>query len=110
MTAYKCQQSGQWHVGHMPADVLAGQLDKDEYLARRFPVVACGGIMAVTVTFADPRDPARLVDALLVAADAARRTGHETLARRYVTLSNQLADAVDLSDCPPYAEPLAASS
>lgn len=56
--------------------------------------------MAVRVTYSDPRDAARTVDALLTAADVARDAGNPMLARRYMVLSNELADACERAPVP----------
>lgn len=52
----------------------------------------------MTVTWQDPRDAARVVDALLTGAAVAAAEGRQTLARRYEALANDLGDA--LNDVP----------
>lgn len=54
--------------------------------------------MAAHVTFTDPRDVARCVDALLEAADVRRTAGDHSMARKYVSIANDLGDAADA--CP----------
>lgn len=49
----------------------------------------------LTVTLEDPRDAARLVDALIVAAEVKRTTGYPLLAKRYLLMADRIGDALE---------------
>lgn len=57
--------------------------------------------MSVQAIFADPRDAARVCDALLVAAEVALRERKQALADRYIKIGNSMADAMDRTNLPP---------
>ena len=57
--------------------------------------------MAVTVTWADAADAARVVDALLTASAVAAAEGRRTLADRYCRQANDVGDALDRLPPPP---------
>ena len=52
------------------------------------------------VELADWRDAARVVDALLEAADSAEARLDRSLARRYRSIADDLGDALDTLDAP----------
>lgn len=35
LSAYRCPQGAGWHLGHLPIDVVHGDLSKDDYYVRR---------------------------------------------------------------------------
>lgn len=43
MSTYPCPDGNGWHLGHLPADVVQGKLDKDEYQRRVDERRAAGG-------------------------------------------------------------------
>lgn len=51
--------------------------------------------MGVQVTFGDPHDVARIIDALLEASEREALTGRATLAARYLRIADELGDELD---------------
>lgn len=92
-----------YHIGHLPQSVRSGEVPKARYLRGRHRVVVqlAEDGMGVQATYEDPRDMARICDALLVAAQLAELDGKLTLKARYIRLANQTADAMAHSDLPP---------
>lgn len=105
MSSYPCPHNPNvWHIGHLPPRVRQGTLERRRYLRGEFPASVEVVGMAVQVTWTDPRDAARCVDALMAAAILAHDRGNLTLAARYVKLGDQLADACDHSAVPPLTD------
>ncbi|WP_375483288.1 hypothetical protein [uncultured Jatrophihabitans sp.] len=103
LAPYQCPHNDQaWHNGHLPAAVRAGDVDRDEYEANARPRAVYAHAAAVgqplTVTLIDPRDGARIVDALLTAADH----GSGAQGRHYRRIAERLGDALDRTPVPPW--------
>lgn len=107
MSAFPCEDDPaappHYHIGHLPPSVRNGTVSKAKYLGGkprvRMTTEADG--MAVLVRYEDPKDVARICDALLVAAEAAQRAGKPSLVARYVAIANATADAADRAPLPP---------
>lgn len=61
--------------------------------------------MTIRLELVDGRDAARIVDALLLAAQHERRC-KPMLCRRYIELANRIGDAVDITQLPAHAPSL----
>lgn len=106
MNSYLCPAADlefpAYHIGHLPQSVRSGMLPKPRYLRGEHRVAVRLGADGVSlqVTYSDPRDAARICDALLVAAQLAELDSKPTLRDRYIRLANQTADAMAHSDVP----------